>query len=82
MGVHENICEARERRQVRRLAQNQYRDGRLWDGYDYENQAWVKAGKYRRCGHPDDGLYCDCYGKLHEGRETPEILEGLRNVAY
>lgn len=34
--------------------------------YDYENQAWVKAGKYVRCGHPET-MDCRCYGKIHEG---------------
>ena len=27
-------------------------NGRLYDGYDYEHQAWVKDGKYIACGHP------------------------------
>ena len=48
---------------------NHYKDGRLYNGYDYTNQAWVKDGKYVRCGHPDD-MDCDCYGRLHEGEET------------
>jgi len=61
-----------------RLSQNQYKDGRLWNGYDYDRQAWVVAGKYVRCGHPS-GLYCKCYGKLHEGEST-EKLEVLRVV--
>jgi hypothetical protein len=38
--------------------------------YDYENQAWLKDGKYIRCGHSQD-VDCQCYGKLHEG-ETPK----------
>ena len=36
--------------------------------YDYENQAWVKDGKYVRCGHPDY-MGCKCFGKIHEGEE-------------
>ena len=36
----------------------------LW--FDYDKQAWVKDGKYIRCGHPD-AMKCKCYGKLHEG---------------
>ena len=42
---------------------------RLTTGYDYTNQAWVKNGKYVRCGHPDN-MGCSCYGKLNEGKET------------
>jgi hypothetical protein len=52
-----------------RLSDNEYVDGRLIDGYDYQNQAWVQDGKYIRCGHPDS-MNCKCYGKMHEGEET------------
>ena len=51
-----------------RTSDNYYTD-RLIDGYDYEKQAWVKNGKYIRCGHPDH-MRCNCYGKLHEGENT------------
>lgn len=44
-------------------------NGKLLQGYDYENQAWVKDGKYVRCGHPDS-MNCNCFGKIHEGEET------------
>jgi len=55
----------------------QYRNGYLWNGYDYQNQTWVKNGRYVRCGHPD-AMACDCYGRLHEGEfanpmEWPEM---------
>ena len=43
--------------------------GRLINGYDYNNQAWVKEGEYVRCGHPAS-MDCHCYGKLHEGENT------------
>lgn len=36
------------------------------NGYDYRNQAWVKDGKYVRCGHPVM-FVCACYGRKHEG---------------
>ncbi|MDY6856362.1 MAG: hypothetical protein SWO11_17015 [Thermodesulfobacteriota bacterium] len=49
---------------------NEYRRNRLYNGYDYDNQAWVMDGKYVRCGHPE-AMPCDCYGRMHEG-ETPE----------
>lgn len=34
--------------------------------YDYTNQAWVKDGKYIRCGHPES-MNCGCYGRIHAG---------------
>ena len=36
------------------------------NGFDYDNQAWVIDGTYRRCGHPDS-MSCGCYGREHEG---------------
>ncbi len=53
--------------------QHGYR-GRLYDGYDYDNQAWVQNGVYVRCGHPD-AMGCRCYGKLHEGEPSRAIKE-------
>jgi hypothetical protein len=47
-----------------RMSSDEYAEGRLVDGFDYERQAWVKNGKYVRCGHPSA---CGCYGKAHEG---------------
>lgn len=46
--------------------------GRLVNGYDYENQAWVENGKYIRCGHPAN-MDCKCYGKTHDGENTPGL---------
>ncbi len=54
-----------------RTSNDLYRNGRLWEGYDYENQSWVKDGKYRRCGHPEN-MNCQCYGKLHDGEDTQQ----------
>lgn len=63
-----------------RSSVNHYKDGRLYNGYDYINQAWVKDGKYIRCGHPDD-MDCDCYGRLHEGEETkPKMNKVTMNL--
>ena len=60
-----------------RQSTDEYRHGFLFNGYDYENQAWVKGGRYLRCGHPAT-MRCMCYGRLHEGEfvnpwEWPEI---------
>ena len=41
--------------------------------FDYENQAWVVNGAYRRCGHPAS-MNCQCFGRLHAGEKpSPEI---------
>lgn len=34
--------------------------------FDYANQAWIRNGRYERCGHPES-MDCRCYGKEHEG---------------
>ena len=42
--------------------------------YDYENQAWIKYGKYVDCGHiPETLPNCGCYGKLNKGMEAIPI---------
>ena len=43
--------------------------GRLIEGFDYENQAWVQLGVYLDCGHVQT-LMCGCYGRDHKGEET------------
>jgi len=56
-----------------RESTNEYCGNRLMNGYDYERQAWVKNGRYVRCGHPAS-MDCGCYGREHEGEETTERL--------
>ena len=48
---------------------NEFEDGKLINGYDYDRQAWVENGRYVRCGHRD-AMLCNCYGKLHAGEEA------------
>lgn len=36
-----------------RLSRNQYRDGRVWTGFDYALQVWVLEGIVQPCGHPE-----------------------------
>jgi hypothetical protein len=46
--------------------------GNLLNGFDYDRQAWVKDGRYVRCGHPET-MQCGCYGREHEGEQvTPQ----------
>lgn len=76
-----NKNEKRKKVEKMRLSGNEYiiskigkySYNRLFSGYDYENQAWVKNGKYVRCGHPEN-MACNCYGKIHEGEETLPVL--------
>lgn len=42
--------------------------------YDYTHQAWVKDGRYMRCGHAQK---CNCYGRVHEG-EAADMERILR----
>jgi len=39
--------------------------------FDYEVQAWVRDGKYLRCGHTNTQT-CRCYGRIHEGETEAE----------
>ena len=58
---------------------NQVIGGRLVNGYDYHNQAWVLHGRYVACGHPKD-INCNCFGKVNAGLQTApkgkEYFEG------
>ena len=40
---------------------------RLLNGYDYTHQAWVRNGRYVRCGHPAS-MPCDCFGRKNAGQ--------------
>lgn len=52
-----------------RVSTNQYKNGILFNGYDYANQAWVANGVYVDCGHPEF-LQCTCYGRQHAGEKA------------
>jgi hypothetical protein len=54
-----------------------YRDGRLWNGFDYLRQAWVVNGRYIGCGHQTP---CDCYGTQHKGEEALEARINPKDV--
>ncbi len=57
-----------------RTSKDQFdKQGRLINGYDYTNQAWVIGGVYQNCGHPKIQA-CGCYGREHAGEptKTPE----------
>ncbi len=49
-----------------RLSGDEIRNGRVWNGFDYELQVWVANGMIQRCGHPDtmrlqDRSCCNAY---------------------
>ncbi len=37
-----------------RLSGDEIRNGRVWNGFDYELQVWVVDGIIKPCGHPDE----------------------------
>ena len=54
-----------------RLSTDEYRNGLLWNGFDYTRQAWVVDGSYVRCGHPET-MRCGCFGREHTGEKSLE----------
>lgn len=55
-----------------RVSTDQYSEtGKLLNGFDYTNQAWVRDGVYQKCWHPEE-MNCHCYGTLHAGEKTNE----------
>lgn len=46
-----------------RVSSDEIRDGRVWNGFDYQLQVWVKDGIILDCEHPEymrrDGPCCD-----------------------
>jgi len=64
-----------------RASNDVYKNGRLWNGFDYSNQAWVVQGRYVDCGHPED-FHCNCFGRLNEGVSSQATFESdLREFA-
>jgi len=54
--------------------------------FDYTHQAWIRDGRYIRCGHSSP--QCGCFGKVHEGEpvradaETgPEVFVDERQLS-
>jgi hypothetical protein len=55
-----------------RYSNDEYRNGLLWNGFDYTRQAWIKDGKYVRCGHPES-MACGCVGREFEGETVANV---------
>lgn len=62
-----------------RTSTDEYRDGILFNGFDYTRQAWVANGVYVRCGHPET-MRCGCFGRQHEGEPSLEV--GCAFIVY
>jgi len=62
-----------------RTSNDEYKNGLLFNGYDYTRQAWVVDGLYVACGHtrvnPLTGKTtpCTCYGRAHEGEPVTDV---------
>lgn len=52
-----------------RLSNDEVVGGKLVNGYDYKNQAWVVDGVYVDCGHPQS-MECACFGRVNKGMQT------------
>lgn len=57
-----------------RESRDEYIDGVLWNGYDYDRQCWVSRGRYVECGHPSS-MRCQCYGRIHAGEKARHISD-------
>ncbi len=65
-----------------RLSQDEF-DGQgiLLNGFDYDKQAWVKDGRYLRCGHPES-MTCGCFGREHTGEPVRVSVETIELVDW
>lgn len=54
-----------------RISSDQYINGKLINGFDYDVQVWVINGIVQRCGHPESMGYC-CNKKKYAGLTIEE----------
>lgn len=61
-----------------RLSRDEIRHGRVWNGFDYQLQVWVKDGFVLPCSHPASmrahGTYC-CNRDRYAGQAILTIAE-------
>jgi len=57
-----------------RLSGDEIREGRVYNGFDYNLQLWVFQGVVRDCGHPRKHLdgFC-CNARRYAGRRLATI---------
>jgi hypothetical protein len=72
-----------------RVSGDEFRHGRVWNGFDYELQVWVRNGIIQNCGHPammrtQDGPCCNAYHlagqKILDIPRAEKIDNGLTEV--
>lgn len=51
-----------------RTSTDEIRRGRVWNGYDYALQVWVRNGLIQDCGHPRAWTDCCNARRLREHR--------------
>jgi hypothetical protein len=58
---------------MRRTSGDEFRNGTLWNGYDYGLQVWVRGGIVEDCQHPESmGPGC-CNGRFYAGQAVANI---------
>lgn len=61
-----------------RYNRNQYRNGQLQNGYDYDVRVWVSEGHIVDCGHDacgEDGFPCNAH--RYVGERIAEVRKSL-----
>ena len=59
-----------------RTSNQQYVNGQLHNGFDYDLQVWVIKGKIQRCGHPGT-MQCNCYGRAYQNESIVKVRQQL-----
>jgi hypothetical protein len=55
-----------------RCSCDHFRDGLVYNGYDYDLQCWVVQGIIQRCGHPNA---CHCFGRKYADQKLTMVRE-------
>ena len=55
-----------------RLSRDEMKDGKVFNGFDYDLQVWVIKGIVQRCGHPES-MDCQCNARIHAGKLLSEV---------
>lgn len=55
-----------------RMSGDEMKDGKVFNGFDYDFQVWVCDGVIQRCGHKES-MDCRCNAKIHAGKLLSEV---------
>jgi len=60
-----------------RFSSDQYKDGKVFNGFDYALQVWVKEGRVQMCGHLSEE--CGCNQRKYSGMKADRarVLDAL-----